>query len=137
MPASDSVDCAQAGLRVRVCERMGSFVGIYDPYAFDASRTFSRLRSPSIAFSELRWPSLRYDFTARLLLEVTAIKLSQLFAIQRHDLIDVLDKCGEVEANVVLLSLERERKIVLEALKVTSRRDPTPWVTPRCTPTLR
>ena len=49
--------------RMRVCERMGSFVGIYDPY----------------------------DFTLRLPIEVTAVKLSQLFAVQRHDLIDVLE----------------------------------------------
>ena len=79
----------KAALRMRVCERMGSFVGIYDPY----------------------------EFTARLPLEVVAVKLSQLFAIQRHDLIDVMDMVGEFEAQIFLAALEHEKKTVLEALK--------------------
>ena len=80
----------KASLRVRVCERMGAFVGIYDPY----------------------------DFSARLPLEVMAVKLSQLFAIERHDLIDTLEAVGESEANIVLQALEAEKKLVLDALKI-------------------
>ena len=79
----------KAMLRVRVCERMGAFVGIYDPY----------------------------DITARLPLEVTAVKISQLFAIQRHDLIDVMEAIGEKESSTLQDALRKEQKTVLEALK--------------------
>jgi len=74
---------------VRVCERMGSFVGIYDPY----------------------------DYTARLPIEVTAVKLTQLFAIQRHELIDVVEAVGDTEASILLRALSNEQKTVLDALK--------------------
>jgi len=76
-------------LRVRVCERMGSFVGIYDPYSY----------------------------TARLPIEVTAVKLTQLFAIQRHELIEVVEGVGELEAEILLRALAAEQKTVVDALK--------------------
>jgi len=79
----------KAGLRVRVCERMGGFVGIYDPY----------------------------DFSARLPIEVEAVKLTQVFAIERHALIDVFDHVGSDEASGVLAALMKEQQLVLEALK--------------------
>jgi hypothetical protein len=79
----------KAGLRVRVCERMGGFVGIYDPY----------------------------DFSARLPIEVEAVKLTQIFAIERHALIDVFDHVGSDEASGVLAALMKEQQLVLEALK--------------------
>ena len=80
----------KAMLLRRVCERMGSVCGIYDPY----------------------------DFTARLPIEVVSVKLSQLFAIPRHDLIEVLDRVGEYESRVVLAALDHERHLVYAALKI-------------------
>ena len=84
---------AKAALRFRAVEKMGAFVGFYDPY----------------------------DFRIRLPLEVVAQKLSQLFAINRLDLLDVLDAVGEGEANAVLKVLDDEKNLVLKALKVDRR----------------
>ena len=80
----------KAMLLRRVVERMGSFVGIYDPY----------------------------DFTARMPIEVVAVKLCQLFAVARHDLIDVLERVGERESHVLLAALDHEKHLVFEALKI-------------------
>ena len=88
----------KAMLRVRVCERMGAFVGVYDPY----------------------------DVTVRLPLEVTAVKLSQLFAIQRIDLIDVMETVGDHEANKLYEALLHEKNVVLEALKYNRPDRPKP-----------
>merc|ERR1712138_225159 len=54
---------AKAALRFRAVEKMGAFVGFYDPY----------------------------DFRIRLPLEAVAQKLSQLFAINRLAVLKVLD----------------------------------------------
>lgn len=76
-------------MRIRVCERMGSFMGIYDPF----------------------------DFTTRLPFEVVAVKVSQLFAIERHQLIDVLEHVGPEQSAIILEALQKEQGMVLEALK--------------------
>jgi hypothetical protein len=78
----------KVGLRVRPVERMGQFVGCYDPYEM-----------------------------ARLPIEVKAVKLSQLFAIERHALVDVLEAVGMDEANAFLEVLAKEQETVLGALK--------------------
>ena len=62
-----------------------------------------------------------YDFTTRRQVEVTAVKLSQLFAIQRHDLIDVIEHVGKEDADSFLAALAKEQSMVLDALKVNRK----------------
>lgn len=49
--------------------------------------------------------------------QVTAVKLTQLFAIQRHELIEVVEGVGELEAEILLRALAAEQKTVVDALK--------------------
>jgi hypothetical protein len=81
-------------LRFRVIEKRGAFVGLYDPHAAHT----------------------------RLPLRVVALKLSQLFAIERHDLSEVLGSSIASDRQRILEALKREEALVMEAIKANRKR---------------